>query len=974
MDEPVSPIYLKVFALSILTVFVLYTRLRTVFNETVEVIPSDPVFTSSGGYESYRNIQYSSENYGLPIISDHLANFPLESSFSSTGILESMLSIIAIPLQLFVSSEVANILVLYSIGPISAVITVILVYKIATKLFNYYIGILSAAILSFIPGQFVEVSVYGSGSMQPVEGMLLFAFILSLIGLIEKSSQIIVLTESFVSDAKENLDYTFSLISTTVLFTLLAANNVYTFTVVFTIIILTSIAQVLLKSNAQRGVFEPFIVSLIPVVSIGTVAVTVFYLLGATVFSGLIPVISILSTVMLVGFLFAEKHFESKQEYKYTPRNVYTGIFAGILGLITIIALYVYPQSFDWLRLMFGTELNDSTQFLTGRQPLMSTDVSQILFDNFGILFIVAAVGVFGQTVRFVRKVLSLDKQELFGVQELSLVAIMIISALYSTNLFSFVAPVLSIFAAYGVYYLISVSEILQIRSRSDVKTYHVLIGIIIVSSFIPALILPTDGTAVAESDSQMILNEEWVDVSGELQERTPESTDPYDRNAETDYGVIGWANHSSSIIAGVGERPVTGSEASSAELTSNYLLSDDETEVVSNNDEITYIAIDYQMTHPFYQFGWMTESHTESEIQDYYTQVFDSQTNQPAFELYNDKYYNTLLAQLYHYHGSSAEPQPVVTSFTQQEVGVGEQTQRFDTTFTGFDRPRDQHIQRFDSMEEAEEYIEDQRSDSIPGGETGEETNGDIDPVTEDEDIDFEDQIDEEGELPWESGSGDDNGAGGQIDAGTHQIGGIGINPTTDIPALEHHRYVISSETTVQDTREFQGATQRTSFYAEELQFRDVLRDESAVKIFEQVEGATISGEGPSETELIISVELTNENSETPFNYVQRVTTDEEGEFTATVPYSTVDTPEEYTIQADDSYQIIGQQFVGIDTGVDDEQQLDRQLYYGELDISEEAVQNGSTVDVVVDELSDEELEELQGQQQPVNQEQPEE
>jgi dolichyl-diphosphooligosaccharide--protein glycosyltransferase len=84
-------------------------------------------------------------------------------------------------------------------------------------------------------------------------------------------------------------------------------------------------------------------------------------------------------------------------------------------------------------------------------------------------------------------------------------------------------------------------------------------------------------------------------------------------------------------------------------------------------------------------------------------------------------------------------------------------------------------------------------------------------------------------------------------------------------------------------------------------------------VKLFERVPGATIQGEGaPANTTVEAAVRMNVPTSETSFVYLQQTTSDENGEFEITVPYSTTDYdewgPEDgYTdvqVRADDAYQ----------------------------------------------------------------------
>jgi oligosaccharyl transferase (archaeosortase A-associated) len=95
-------------------------------------------------------------------------------------------------------------------------------------------------------------------------------------------------------------------------------------------------------------------------------------------------------------------------------------------------------------------------------------------------------------------------------------------------------------------------------------------------------------------------------------------------------------------------------------------------------------------------------------------------------------------------------------------------------------------------------------------------------------------------------------------------QIGGFGGNPPEYVEAMEHYRLIGSS-------------------------------DNQNVKLFEQVEGATIEATGPANKTVTASVTLNMTHlaagNETPqFTYTQRAETGPDGEFTMTVPYATTD------------------------------------------------------------------------------------
>jgi dolichyl-diphosphooligosaccharide--protein glycosyltransferase len=152
-----------------------------------------------------------------------------------------------------------------------------------------------------------------------------------------------------------------------------------------------------------------------------------------------------------------------------------------------------------------------------------------------------------------------------------------------------------------------------------------------------------------------------------------------------------------------------------------------------------------------------------------------------------------------------------------------------------------------------------------------------------------------------------------------TSQLGGYGAQPSERVPALEHYRYVGSSNTSAYSSGAYNQA-QRV-----EAAFRGVSTPSAAslggscpdgntsmpvggqtycmpdatatelshtypawTKIFERVEGGTIEGTAPANTTVVASVPMENNVTGETFSYRQRVQVGPDGTFEMTVPYST--------------------------------------------------------------------------------------
>jgi len=118
----------------------------------------------------------------------------------------------------------------------------------------------------------------------------------------------------------------------------------------------------------------------------------------------------------------------------------------------------------------------------------------------------------------------------------------------------------------------------------------------------------------------------------------------------------------------------------------------------------------------------------------------------------------------------------------------------------------------------------------------------------------------------------------------GTAQIGGVLGKPSEPVPALEHYRLVWASGQSVQTpiSRAF-GLWSRLN----QRPPRPIERT-SYLKTFERVEGATIQGEGPANTNVTATVQMRIPTNGQTFTYEQQARTGDDGRFTMTVPYST--------------------------------------------------------------------------------------
>ncbi len=307
-------------------------------------------------------------------------------------------------------------------------------------------------------------------------------------------------------------------------------------------------------------------------------------------------------------------------------------------------------------------------------------------------------------------------------------------------------------------------------------------------------------------------------------------------------YGVMSWWDYGHWITSEAGAIPNANPFQQGANQAARYLLAQNESQaadVLANVDEedakTRYVMIDWKMAETESlppvrgKFFAPTQFVDYAEPGDFYSRILNEQ-GRTAIIRHKQAYYDSMVARLYHYHGSAAQPQPVVLDWQGEEVhyGGGNTYTRAPTA------PNTSMYRTFDNMSAAREYVA-------------------ADPT------------------------------------GTRQIGGVGAIPTERVPALEHYRLVHQADANAltASPRFRIGFRQMAQATGARNPMRFLYTVPTWTKTFERVEGATIQGSGPANTNVTASVQL-KPNNGPAFTYRQRVQTGPDGEFNMTVPYAT--------------------------------------------------------------------------------------
>jgi len=574
------------------------------------------------------------------------------------------------------------------------------------------------------------------------------------------------------------------------------------------------------------------------------------------------------------------------------PAAILATVVTGIVA-VALLAPDLFETFYNNIVRVFGFWI-DPTE--TGRtvaevQPLPRLG---LLFENYGFAIIIAAgaaLWILGRTL-FGRRVP--PEQTLVVVWGLLIGIATVTQQRFGYYL---IVPV-AVLAGYAV------GELFRWLDLSfdpdDVEFYQVVsVAAVILVIVVPLVIGSSTALQAASANGPGQDVQAWSESLDWMQENTPQeglyadgSTNlsfygTYDRTDDFEYepgayGVISWWDYGHWITQ-LGKRiPHANPHQQGANTVANYLLAgseeqaDDALEQIDEDErsQNRYVVVDWKManSHTSQEFLFLNrrwgqrpngkffapiQFYDAGEVQssDYFgTLYYESpQLGFGSFNYHKQAYYETQVVRLYRYHGSAAEPRPVVL-----EWAIGERQGR-QLPMTSPGTPDDPVLNEFDTIAQARAYVENN-------------TNA--------------------------------------------RVGGIGGLPSERVPALEHYRLVSTGDRHASDDVDYRLAqlstgtgTDLTSIVApgecstnvslrlqqsasaclgEQQQSQIHQTASQWTKVFERVPGATVEGTGPSNATVRGQVEMYNPAANETFTYHQVTDTGEDGTFNMTVPYST--------------------------------------------------------------------------------------
>jgi dolichyl-diphosphooligosaccharide--protein glycosyltransferase len=458
------------------------------------------------------------------------------------------------------------------------------------------------------------------------------------------------------------------------------------------------------------------------------------------------------------------------------------------------------------------------------------------------------------------------DSERLFVV----VWAVFITAAAFTQIRFNYyLAVVVAVMNAYLIGEVVRFIDLQRLpESLSDIDAWQVLtVGVVVVVVLAPVLVVPlnvrstgtpsADGSSTAWQTAQQngpgfVL--QWDDSLRWMANETPaegtlggasnemayygtyERTDDF-AYPDGSYGVQSWWDYGHWITVRAERIPNANPFQEGATPAANYLLAPSEEQAESvlarqseEGENTRFVMVDWQMASPTSKFGapvvfYDAENVSREDfIEPMYTENFRG-----SVIVRDQRYYESQMIRLYHYHGSAVEPRPVVVDWNNREA----QTQSGETvTVRTFPNNRTNAVREFRNMSQARAFVERD---------------------------------------------------------GSAQVGGVGALPSERVPALEHYRLVRTSNESAFSAssyqRQFLLAQQLTGYPANRM----FVTSPSWLKTFERVPGADVQGSGaPPNATVTATVEMRAPTGNYTFTYQQQAQANADGEFTMTLPYST--------------------------------------------------------------------------------------
>ncbi|MFC7250508.1 oligosaccharyl transferase, archaeosortase A system-associated [Halomicroarcula sp. GCM10025324] len=882
--------------LVVLIGFMLWNRVQ---NWRSFVVDGEVFFSGNDPYYHFRSTMYVVRNWPATMPFDPWTRFPIGTRSGQFGtLMDQVVGTVALVLGLGSPTENTVAMTALFAPAVMGALAAIPTYYVGKRLGGRLGGLTAVIVLALSAGTFMQRSLVGVYDHQVAEGLLQVTAVLGVMVALSVAERDRPIYEQFLERDVDAL-------RDTVGWSILAGFGVslYLWTWPPGVLLIGILGAFFLL----RLVFEfwhgqsPDHTAIAGVVMMGTVGVLALgslqtFALTATDHSILQPFLAFTIAFGCAFMAWLARYIEAES----LDRNLYPVTVFGIIAVGAVLMAIILPDVFSYfvnqiLRVIGFTASPSATQTSVAEANPLGNPSR--LYNEYGLALLLAIIGA-----------LYIIYQQLFDRRQ-------------SAEEFFVVVWTAFIFAAtltqirFGIYVVFPIATLtglvvgkavdwIDLSPDDGVDTYQVLAVITVVFVVVgPLLFVAPTALQLGQSADPGQAVQGWDENLDWMQGNTPEEgaygtggnqsleyygtyqiRDDFDYS-EGEYGVISWWDYGHWITTQAERIPNANPFQQGSDLAANFLLAPTEVKansVLDSADEddahTRYVAVDWKMTQVY--GGSQGKFFAPPRFEDQYNTT-SSDYYRPVRVQRNGESTN----QFFYYRTQAYYDTTVVRLYEFHGSAIEAQPIVFDwerEPGEGRVTPSDgQTLKQFPNMSAARSYVRDD---------------------------------------------------------GTAQVGGFGSNPSDRVPAMEHYRYVGSSEMSA-----YESFSHNVAMYQEAVGVLSDTDKESCgynpravtnqvfrclvnayatqmhvnnpawTKTFERVPGATIEGTGPANSNVTAAVRMRNEQTNETFVYRQQTQTDASGDFEMTVPYSTTGydewgTDAGYTnvsVRAETSYQL---------------------------------------------------------------------
>lgn len=795
-------------------------------------------FSGNDAWYHFHQTMYTVKNWPKTNFYDPFTGYPSGAEVGHFGTLyDQIMATVSMIVGLGDPSVQTVRTVMVYFPPALGALTALVVYMIGRTLINKKLGVLSALLLSLIPGTFLRRTTIGFADHHAAEVFFLSIAVLISIYVFKKASEKKFIIEDFKQrgDSFKDLIKLSGLLSIGfLLYILVWPPGIMMVGITGVFYLLYSVFRTMFNKSHESillvgGLSNLFLMFLlIPFARISTTSSTII---------GIIHILALISIgVGCFYLIFLQRKLEFENYESFYPVVV---IFTGIISIALL--WFAAPSVLDSIRRgivsNFGLSVSDSLRTIGEAQSMVSRGglLNQFISSYGGLTIFALIFFSILPLSNYVKDSNYFNLKPEYTYLTVFFI-MMVIAAMTQVRYNYYLAVAISIVSALSVYLLV---KVLSSKKKKDSKGwYYISITIILIVLIAPTApfigftnVYEQTGSSGPGGYTQWEGSLEWV--GNNTPETDLEKYKDYGKDYQytgKDYGIMSWWDYGHWITVTADRIPYANPFQQNAPEAADFLLAQSENEAekvvesMGDESERRYVMIDWQMISPTSKFRaptvWSTNYNSSQFTDRLYAPIGQRRISAVGVEK-EQPYYESLMSRLYNYHGSYKSKDPVIINYEERMIQQNE---------LKVIPSRTSPYQKAENMTKAEQILQ-------------------------------------------------ENGG---------SIGGIGIHPKENVEALEHYRYVYGSEASVERSRNFLNTVRRAS-RQNNLQASDFIISRSFVKVFEKVPGAKIKGTGAEpNTTVTAIVPLTEPNNGDRFRYRQNAEVNSEGEFSLTLPYST--------------------------------------------------------------------------------------